>query len=430
MWFRDVVNYESLIKDKQICKNCSDVKNFHPINLCYNYEGKFKEVKKEIVEQLSWLNYFKSLVTAIEPIVEIIKEPVYYNYDIKSDLVKGIIPGLEEENKIEHEQHKKLLEQQKKRLGTYSWSDGEPLYREYLGEKEYDQFPPNAEKAEKADVSKDDLLDSPCITPQTLTKVNWLSLVNLKYITNGIWVDMATCVLNLLTYLTNNKSKPESLCELTKSVSDLDTNKTKNFENIKCQICKNCGDVKFFHKINLCYNYEGKFKEVKKEIVEQLSWLNYFKSLVTTIKPIVEIKEPVNYKYDIYSSNLEKEYDQVIQHMRPPSAEKAAISKDDLLDSSNLEKEYDQLVIQRRVDTSDWESNAWWKAKILTDELHSRRESNKKPSNAEKAAVSKDDLLDSPCITPPTLTKVNWLSLVNLNPLTYLTNNKSKPESL
>jgi hypothetical protein len=150
---------EFLIKDKQICKNCGDVKIFHSINLCYNYEGKFKEVKKE---QLSWLNYFKSLVTIIKEPVYSNYEPVYYKYDI---------PG----------QQKKFDEQPTKIIDLN-------LPKNPLFINDY---------------------DSP-----TLTKVNWL--------TNGIWVYMATYVhkniIVFLNQLTFNKIKvnPSPLRELTK----------------------------------------------------------------------------------------------------------------------------------------------------------------------------------------------------------------------
>jgi hypothetical protein len=39
-------SYADFFKDKQVCKKCGDIKIYHPINLCYNYEPKFNQIKK------------------------------------------------------------------------------------------------------------------------------------------------------------------------------------------------------------------------------------------------------------------------------------------------------------------------------------------------------------------------------------------------
>jgi hypothetical protein len=66
------------------------------------------------------------------------------------------------------------------------------------------------------------------------------------------------------------------------------------------QICENCGDTKFYHPINLCYNYEPKFNQVKKEIVKPNSWSNYFKSYFVEIKP--ESESIITYE-PVYNQN-------------------------------------------------------------------------------------------------------------------------------
>lgn len=61
--------------DKQICNKCGDIKGYHTINLCYNYEPKFNKVKKQ--KPISWSNYFKSYFVEIKPEIDITYEPVY-----------------------------------------------------------------------------------------------------------------------------------------------------------------------------------------------------------------------------------------------------------------------------------------------------------------------------------------------------------------
>lgn len=93
-------------KITQVCNKCGDAKFYHPINLCYNYEPKFNQVKKEIVKPISWSNYFKSYFVEIKPEIEITYEPIYCKYNTEpfdsgkaycssnlSDYIGGISPN-------------------------------------------------------------------------------------------------------------------------------------------------------------------------------------------------------------------------------------------------------------------------------------------------------------------------------------------------
>lgn len=150
-------------EQEQKCKNCDDIRIYHPINLCYNYEPKFKEVKKEIMKPISWSNYFKSYFVEIKPEIKITYEPVYSEK----------CPEPYDSGK------------------AYTT----PNLTDYIGEIS-PNFPFNLPPP------------TPPPTPSPTPTVNWLnfSLDKLEYIMNGMWVDMTNYLLkNIKVFLTHIK---------------------------------------------------------------------------------------------------------------------------------------------------------------------------------------------------------------------------------
>lgn len=159
-------NFKIIEEQNQICKNCNDIKIYHPLNLCYNYEPKFNQVKKEILIEKNWSNYFKSYFTTLKPTVEITSIPAYSKYCVTPcDSGKA-----------------------------YCSSD----LSNYIG-----GISPNFP------FKKSNLPDTGCCntspSPPTLPIVNWLSLSldKLEYIMNGMWIDMSNYIYkNIKVFLT------------------------------------------------------------------------------------------------------------------------------------------------------------------------------------------------------------------------------------
>lgn len=183
LWQGDVGKYEKDFNDKQICNKCGDIKGYHPINLCYNYEPKFNQVKKEIVKPISWSNYFKSYFVEIKPEIEteITYEPVYSErcYPEPSDSGKAYCSS---------------------NLSDYigGISPNYPFKKSNLPETGCTNTPP---------------------TPVIIQRTNWSYLdkleYRLEYILNGMWIDMTNYLLNnvykqIVVFLTPVKYITES----------------------------------------------------------------------------------------------------------------------------------------------------------------------------------------------------------------------------
>jgi hypothetical protein len=156
--FNPTNSYVDDFKDKQVCNKCGDIKAYHPINLCYNYEPKFNQVKKEITKPISWSNYFKSYFVEIEPEIEITYEPVYYE---KCNL--------------------KPFDLGKADCG---------INGDYIGE-----ISPNFPFIKTSNLNSSCCNTPP--TPPTPPTVNWLYF-KLEYIMNGMWIDISNYMTNYL----------------------------------------------------------------------------------------------------------------------------------------------------------------------------------------------------------------------------------------
>lgn len=251
-------------KLEQVCKNCYDIKMYHSINLCYNYEPKFRQVKKIIkpVEK-SWSNYLKSYFVKLKSEIKIIysEEPVYYKYNLSYNLFYN--PGLDLKNKL-----------------------------------------------------CVNIADNSC-NPKIYPSVNsWLSLVNLKHIINSTLIDISNYIVNVF-----NLFKPEKY--ITQMEFD-NLNKINKMKNEEAIIQTKISFNKMIHQIEqmknqmLCdlknnsYNYkilmDNNIKEMKYELNNEFKQKT--KNLMKDIKD--HDKKHLIRRYDVTQLNgLNLDYEKI-----------------------------------------------------------------------------------------------------------------------
>lgn len=278
-------NFRIIEEQHQVCNKCGDIKIYHPINLCYNYEPKFNQIKKEIVKPNSWSNYFKSYFVEIKPTVEITYEPVYS---------ENCNPEPSDSGK------------------AYCSSD----FISNVG-----GISPNFPF-----INKYNLPETGCCNTQ-LPTVNWLnfslSLDKLEYIMNGMWVDMTNYIMfNVYKFLTPVKYITENEMKIQNYQVNIQLkNQTYEIEEMKNEM-KNM-------KSQMLYDLTH---SIKNEFVKLNKSDNNYKFLIDN--SILDIKE----RMDISEINLDEI--NLINHKQKTKQLMDDINK---FDKEKLNKDKDML---------------------------------------------------------------------------------------
>lgn len=271
------IRNDRITNSNKLCKNCDDT--YHPINLCYNYEPKFKQ----IIKPVSWSNYFKSYFVKLEPIVEIIKEPVYYKYNVKPfDSGK-----------------------------SYCSSD---LTNSIGG---ITNFP------FKTLQTKCDNREQLPSTKQEV-KVNWLPLVKLNYLMNDVWVDITNYISNLyknvyklikpVNYITETKFK-DQINEMKQMKNTIENMKNQMLYDLKHKI-KNEFIILNNSDNNYKVHVDNKIKEIKNKLesieinLDEINIVNHKQKTKLLIEDIKNFNKDKLNKDMVDNANIKKLIDQ------------------------------------------------------------------------------------------------------------------------